>query len=377
MLVVGGGPIGLRAACEMALLGHQVTLFEKRDNITRLNVIKLWQETANDLDSLGLSSFDTKYHNQSDLKASTSRLQLVLIKAALLLGVRICVGSAVDLDRLSEQDADVVLLASGAKSQEPVEVSSGSPTGLLGLGFNPGTQSGMESNCIAVVAHFERTGEWQKCFAPPGAEIQWTYKDCAKKAPEVLQKMQEVHGPHAVAPDGLDREHIYLEQFLCYVNRAGPEKGKEGVPSAFYVIFTFRQPTRENGSQGHTLREWEYAAPDGTRRKLIRGMDESKHPRELLEEAIKEKLVDKEALTALVKTVVAHFTEPYTRDHRYPRLKKTMSEACAIIPDSVSIFDFSARQSLKEAYKVNDCEGGQKQLLLPIGDALQEPFWVC
>jgi hypothetical protein len=37
----------------------------------------------------------------------------------------------------------------------------------------------------------------------------------------------------------------------------------------------------------------------------------------------------------------------------------------------VSIFDFSTRECLKEASVVNQAG----QLLLPIGDALQEPFW--
>lgn len=40
VLVIGGGPIGLRAACEMSLLGHKVTLVERRDAVSRLNVIK-------------------------------------------------------------------------------------------------------------------------------------------------------------------------------------------------------------------------------------------------------------------------------------------------------------------------------------------------
>ena len=35
VLVLGGGPIGLRTACEMALLGHHVSLLESRDAVTR------------------------------------------------------------------------------------------------------------------------------------------------------------------------------------------------------------------------------------------------------------------------------------------------------------------------------------------------------
>ena len=40
VMIIGAGPIGLRAACEMALLGHKVTVVEARSEVTRLNVIK-------------------------------------------------------------------------------------------------------------------------------------------------------------------------------------------------------------------------------------------------------------------------------------------------------------------------------------------------
>ena len=50
VVVLGGGPIGLRAAAEMAMMGHRVTLLESRDGVSRLNVLKLWEETVIDLD---------------------------------------------------------------------------------------------------------------------------------------------------------------------------------------------------------------------------------------------------------------------------------------------------------------------------------------
>ena len=40
IVICGAGPVGLRAACEMALLGHKVTLWERHDEVVRLNVIK-------------------------------------------------------------------------------------------------------------------------------------------------------------------------------------------------------------------------------------------------------------------------------------------------------------------------------------------------
>jgi len=50
VLVAGSGPVGLRAAVEMAMLGHQVTVWERRPGpCTRLNVLKLWDESVGDL----------------------------------------------------------------------------------------------------------------------------------------------------------------------------------------------------------------------------------------------------------------------------------------------------------------------------------------
>ena len=71
---------------------HQVTVFEGRDECRRLNVLKMWEETIGDLERLGLGFVDPDYCNGRDLRASTSRLQLALLKAALLLGVEMRVG---------------------------------------------------------------------------------------------------------------------------------------------------------------------------------------------------------------------------------------------------------------------------------------------
>ena len=53
MLVVGAGPVGLRGAIEMALLGARVELVEKREEFTRNNCLHLWQFCISDLRNLG------------------------------------------------------------------------------------------------------------------------------------------------------------------------------------------------------------------------------------------------------------------------------------------------------------------------------------
>ena len=52
-LVLGAGPCGLRAAVELALLGAQVLVVEKRASFSRNNVLHLWPYTIYDLRGLG------------------------------------------------------------------------------------------------------------------------------------------------------------------------------------------------------------------------------------------------------------------------------------------------------------------------------------
>ena len=57
VLVVGAGPVGLRAAIEAVLLGGKVDLVEKRDSFTRNNSLHLWPFLITDLKNLGAKKF--------------------------------------------------------------------------------------------------------------------------------------------------------------------------------------------------------------------------------------------------------------------------------------------------------------------------------
>ena len=56
MLVVGGGPCGLRFAIEALLLGAEVHIIEKRGYISRNNILHLWEFVKIDLINLGLKT---------------------------------------------------------------------------------------------------------------------------------------------------------------------------------------------------------------------------------------------------------------------------------------------------------------------------------
>lgn len=57
VLVVGAGPVGLRAAVEAAMLGAKVDLVEKRPSFTRNNSLHLWPFLITDLKNLGAKKF--------------------------------------------------------------------------------------------------------------------------------------------------------------------------------------------------------------------------------------------------------------------------------------------------------------------------------
>lgn len=54
MLVVGGGPAGLRTAIEGALIGaNRVVILEKRNTMHRNNILHLWGFSMKDIAALG------------------------------------------------------------------------------------------------------------------------------------------------------------------------------------------------------------------------------------------------------------------------------------------------------------------------------------
>ena len=89
-VVLGGGPIGLRAAIELALCGCSVHLIESRDKFVRLNVLHLWEWVEADLIELGIKALDPSVFAAADFKhVATCQMQHSLLKVALLLGVHL------------------------------------------------------------------------------------------------------------------------------------------------------------------------------------------------------------------------------------------------------------------------------------------------
>ncbi|KAK4877333.1 hypothetical protein RN001_009839 [Aquatica leii] len=89
VLIIGAGPCGLRTAIEAQLLGAKVVVVEKRDRMSRNNVLHLWPFVIEDLRALGAKKFFGKFCAGSIDHISIRQLQCILLKVALLLGVEI------------------------------------------------------------------------------------------------------------------------------------------------------------------------------------------------------------------------------------------------------------------------------------------------
>jgi hypothetical protein len=90
--VVGAGPVGLRCAIELAMCGASVTIIEQRRAFTRANILKMWPFLVHDLRGLGAKIFFPQYCTGGLMHIGTRRLQQILLKDALLLGVEVHYG---------------------------------------------------------------------------------------------------------------------------------------------------------------------------------------------------------------------------------------------------------------------------------------------
>jgi 2-polyprenyl-6-methoxyphenol hydroxylase-like FAD-dependent oxidoreductase len=93
--VVGAGPVGLRTAIELVLLGQKVTVVEQYtpDKVDRRpNVLKLWKWTFDDLHALGVPT--SEMNGKGNKHIRTDILQLEFTRIALLLGVDFLFGTS-------------------------------------------------------------------------------------------------------------------------------------------------------------------------------------------------------------------------------------------------------------------------------------------
>ena len=407
VLVAGGGPIGLRTALEMATLGHDVTVFEKRDGCSRLNCLKLWEETMHDLvHGLALTKFgEPAIVQQSGYKtASTARLQLALLKVALLFGVKLRIGKgAAELHSLAQADEfDVLLLATAF--QPRLLRSLREQAGPSMLGALEGQFDSLSQAAIAVVAHYEasaRTPE-AKAWLEAAEPFDWSR--------QFFTKANLAEANWRISNEQLEADGVFIQNMVSYPNRVSCRvdahgrpckrmtcpalEDAVGIPPTYYCVFTLDgKPERLRA----LLRDDDEALPVPD--------DVVCTTRKLLSWAKQHKQLDDAKVDEFVHSVMRNFTLHYAKGggRKAGGLlgrggsgapTTALSDACRLLrtvappydpcetSKSVDLFDFSGTSRMASdsaAALVIEVDGQPRErgplLVQPVGDALQEPFW--
>lgn len=313
VLIIGAGPCGLRAAIEAQFLGAKVTVVEKRETFSRNNVLKLWAFIITDLKDLGAKQFYGKLGAGGIEHISIRRLQGILLKIALLLGVEVFEGVSYDdliypTDEttgwkakfspsdhvLNQMEFDALICADGNKQ---------SVKGLKGSTFRANL-------AIAITANFVNRQTNADAKAEEISGVSAIYRQ------ELFKKLKTDTG-------------IDLENIVYYKD-----------DTHYFVMTAKKSSLLEKGV-------------------IIK--DTSDSDRLLLPSNVsQEKLINYAKEAAL-----------YVTKNQLPDLEFERNHAGK---DDVAIFDFTNMWQAEDAAKMIERKG-HKLLIGLVGDSLLEPFW--
>ena len=311
-IIAGAGPVGLRTALEFALMGADVTIIEKRNSFKRINILHLWAWACEDLKNLGFTGSDL-FSTGGTNHIATRKLQTVLTRLVLLLGVRIYTGLTFDSVQAPKSNPGMHIVKTkkykdggfqarmGVLEANVLIDAAGTAAPIVKYYTMKQTPIRL-SNALGLVAHFKRA---------PGE----------RKTKEFSHSRQYKQKQF----DALEAKGLHLENIVHYKR------------DTHYVVMT---PTTDALIAYGALKESKPSA----REVVARGNVNMGKLREFARE-------------------VAIFWG--------------MPKSCEFIDDerqAAQIFDFSQRTSTDESMHV--VESGKSQLLVFVcGDALIEPFW--
>ncbi|XP_046391004.1 F-actin-monooxygenase MICAL3 isoform X2 [Ischnura elegans] len=316
VFIIGAGPCGLRTAIEAQLLGAKVVVVEKRDRISRNNVLHLWPFVIHDLRALGAKKFFGKFCAGSIDHISIRQLQCILLKCALLLGVEIHEGISFEGLRPPPEDQSdrigwraEVLPADHPVAQYEFDV-------LVGADGKRNTLEGFKRKefrgklAIAITVNF------------------------INKHTEAEARVQEISGVAFIFRQKFFQEMrastgIDLENIVYYKDET------------HYFVMTAKKQSLL--AKGVILQDYANTA------KLLSPEN-----------------VDREALLSYAREAANFATEG-----KLPHLEPAINHHNQ--PD-VAMFDFTSLYAAENASRVVE-RRGHRLLMLLVGDSLTEPFW--
>ncbi|TGZ51075.1 Protein MICAL-3 [Temnothorax longispinosus] len=317
VLIIGGGPCGLRTAIEAQLLGAKVVVVEKRDRMSRNNVLHLWPFVIQDLRGLGAKKFFGKFCAGSIDHISIRQLQCILLKVALILGVEF--HENVSFDSLiqppdNQEDGKIGWRAKTSPADHPV--SQYEFDVLIGADGKRNTLEGFKRKefrgklAIAITANF------------------------INKRTEAEARVEEISGVAFIFNQKFFKElyqetGIDLENIVYYKD------------DTHYFVMTAKKHSLID--KGVILRDHADTA------KLL----------------AKEN-VDREALMLYAREAAEFSTEYQMMDMEFAVNHYGQ-------PD-VAMFDFTSMYAAENASRVLE-RHGHRLLMILVGDSLLEPFW--
>lgn len=336
VVVVGAGPVGLRAALEMRLLGAEVVVLERRLSFERINRLHLWPWTCEDLKGWGAKALEPpelSFGADPDfVHIGIGELQMLLFKCCLLLGVQVFFGA-------EYAGSAPVSQTPGKRAGWRINVKRDECSGRNPPG--PVPPSFLEDVWALVGADGPRSSIAkahgfdliETCSLRKGAALglvvnyanRQTPAEKSRRSFSIARQFYE-----ALFDDCEQETGLALENIVCYISA-----------QTHYFVMT---PTKKSLQQLGVLQE---DAPDGT------APDASK-------------------LARVARAATAFPWKPEERPLPEETLDTTVGEA--------SLFDFSTTRRAASGLRVvraAAAEGGEEAEMLVglCGDTLIEPFW--
>lgn len=334
--VVGAGPIGLRCALELRLLGAEVVVLERRNAFERINRLHLWKWAGDDLKRWGAKVVEPPEKNfGSDpdfLHIGIAELQELLLKVALLFGVQIFFGAEflghVPMKgKIGDQEWNILVgTVEGKEQVGPVPpkrlpgvtilIGADGPRGGVAQasGITHQETAGLRREAaLGIVANFNCLGTKAEKSRRPFSLARQFYE-------KVFTDCEKVSG-------------VKLENIVCYISSA-----------THYFVMT---PTKKS------LVESGVFDPDSKDGDMLRS-------------------VNGEALSRVVRSIVSY---PWKSND--PVLPDEVLDSPATAP---MIFDFSKQKRAVDGLRIMESppnpDGSTEKLFVGLcGDALLEPFW--
>jgi len=327
-VIVGSGPVGLRCALELRLLGAEVVVLERRAAYERINRLHLWKWCGEDLKGWGakvLEPPELSFGSDPDfLHIGISELQELLLKAALLLGVQVFFGAEFSGSVPGEQwnilIGDAMHDSSGIRPGPPIPACLSGATILIGADGPRGSVARAHSfklqesqglrreaalGLVANYCNFSTASEkGRRPFSLARQFYEQLFKDCEEKT------------------------NVVLENIVCYISA-----------NTHYFVMTPTKKSLQNcGVIDADCKEGETLSS-----------------------------INSEMLATVAREIVAL---PWrTGDPVLP------AEVLASPAGPPTLFDFSRQKRAAEGLQVVETSAGARMLVGLCGDALIEPFW--